>query len=114
MSPPTRKRSGVKMRKGSSKYDADLLSEAILKRIAAGEPILRVCAAPGMPSIVVINRLLKSPEFRERMEQAKAEGLACRSGKAAKIKESGNPCAKPDSIGSKQTEARPEWPSRGR
>ena len=68
----------MKMRKGSSKYDANTLSEAILERIAAGEPILRVCAAPGMPSIVVINRLLKSPDFRERIELAKAEGLARR------------------------------------
>ncbi len=66
------------MRKGSSKYDAKALGEAILKRIAEGEPILSVCAAPGMPSIVVINRWLKSPEFRERIALAKAEGLARR------------------------------------
>jgi hypothetical protein len=66
------------MRKGSSKYDLGVLSETIIRRIAAGDPILRVCSEPGMPSIVTVNRWLLTPEFRERMEEAKAVGQAVR------------------------------------
>ena len=62
------------MIQGSSKYDLNALSEIILRRVAEGDPILRVCAEPGMPSIVTVNRWLQSPEFRKRLELAKAHG----------------------------------------
>jgi len=67
---------GGAVRPGSSKYDLNILSEIILKRVAEGDPILRVCAEPGMPSIVTVNRWLQTPEFRRRLEQAKALGKA--------------------------------------
>lgn len=57
---------GGGVRKGGvSTYDP-AICEMICERLAEGEPLIRICAEPGMPSAgTVFNWLKKHPEFRE-------------------------------------------------
>ena len=75
-----------------------------------------VCVAPGYAFNRSLSRWLKSLKFRA-LEQAKAEGLTRRkrqSGEALRRAPAEIPTPNLPSIGSNQSEARPERPSRGR
>jgi hypothetical protein len=62
------------LRKGTSRFD-NRITAVILKRVAKGDRLLRICAEPGMPSVQTIYKWMKKDaDFRHRIEQARSNG----------------------------------------
>jgi hypothetical protein len=69
----------VIMRKRSSIFDA-ASAEELCRKVAAGSPLLRVCAEPGMPSVETVYKLCRTEtSFRERLERARNAGVRLRA-----------------------------------
>lgn len=53
---------------------SDAMADAILTRLADGEPLTRICKDPGMPGLTTVYRWLESDEsFRNKYTRAREE-----------------------------------------